>query len=421
MNGSNIMNDIEQHISSVRLGVLSPTSTCHTFDERADGFGRGDGICAVYLKRFSAAIANKDPIRAVIRSTAVNSNGRSQGINHPSSKGQEAVIREAYTKANLNYEDTGYFECHGTGTPVGDPIEVLSAGNIFAPGRTRRNPLLLSSIKTNIGHTEGASGLASVIKAVLSIENELIPATVGVEKLNPAIDFREGRLEVVRTTMPWPEGLLKRVSINSFGYGGANAHCIIESCDVLLHPSQAIPRPVSFRDNAIATERHGTENSDFVVQRTPQKHLLVFSSHDQLTLERNINALAEVADKYSTADIAYTLTKKTKHRCKAFATTTESDVKACFMAQRIQRGPDSISEPLVIAFVFTGQGAQWPGMGFGLIQQFENVRETMAALQSALDTLPTPPEWRLVEELSKPAEQSRMHETALAQPLSTAL
>jgi len=419
--GSNIINDIQQHIFSVRLGVMSPTSTCHTFDERADGFGRGDGICAVYLKKLSAAIANKDPIRAVIRATAVNSNGRSQGINHPSSKGQEAVIREAYTRANLNYEDTGYFECHGTGTPVGDPIEVLSAGNVFAPGRTRHTPLLLSSIKTNIGHTEGASGLASVIKAVLSIENKLIPATVGVEKLNPAIDFKEGRLEVVRTTMPWPEALLKRVSINSFGYGGANAHCIIESPDILLGPKQPISRPLLNSEHAIATARHMVDISVFQIQQIPPKHLLVFSSHDQHTLETNINALAAVAEKYAAADIAYTLTKKTKHRCRAFATTTESDRKSHLVPEQVQHGTELVSQPLVIAFVFTGQGAQWPGMGYGLIQQYEIVRKTMATLQSALDALPTPPEWRLVEELSKSAETSRMHETALAQPLSTAL
>jgi acyl transferase domain-containing protein/NADPH:quinone reductase-like Zn-dependent oxidoreductase len=412
--GSNIINDIEQHIFSVRLGVLSPTSTCHTFDERADGFGRGEGICAIYLKKLSDAIANKDPIRAVIRSTAVNSNGKSQGINHPSSKGQEAIIREAYAKANLRYEDTGYFECHGTGTPVGDPIEVLSAGNVFASSRTSQNPLLLSSIKTNIGHTEGASGLASVIKAVLSIENSLIPATVGVQKLNSAIDFKEGRLKVVRTTTPWPEELLERVSINSFGYGGANAHCIIESPNILLGPSYAKPKDFLVEDPKTTT-------SAFQIQHTPRKHLLVISSHDQNTFDKNINALAEEAEKYELADIAYTLTRKTKHRCKAFATMTESDIKSHSLTKRIQCGAESILEPLVVAFVFTGQGAQWPGMGYGLIEQYEIVRKTMATLQSALDALPTPPDWQIVEELSKTAEKSRMHETALAQPLSTAL
>ncbi|KAG9671303.1 ketoacyl-synt-domain-containing protein, partial [Aureobasidium melanogenum] len=347
--GSNIINDIEQHIASVRLGVLSPTSICHTFDERADGFGRGEGVCAIYIKTLSAAIADNDPIRAVIRATAVNSSGKSQGINHPSSKDQEAVIREAYAKANLRYEDTGWFECHGTGTPVGDPIEVLAAGDVFAPGRTPDNPLLLGSIKTNIGHTEGASGLASIIKAVLSIENDLIPATVGVERLNPAIDFKNGRLEVARATTPWSEKLCKRLMIRTA-------------------------------------------------------------------------ALAAVADKYSAADIAYTLARKrSRHRCTAFTTVTEPDVKSKLVLEKIQHPSIMVTEPLVIAFVFTGQGAQWPGMGYGLVQQYPIVRETMSTLQRALDALPMPPEWRLVEELSKPVGASRMHETALAQPLSTAL
>ncbi|KEQ63308.1 ketoacyl-synt-domain-containing protein, partial [Aureobasidium melanogenum CBS 110374] len=405
--GSSIINDIGQHIASVRLGVLSPTSICHTFDERADGFGRGEGVCAIYIKTLSAAIANNDPIRAVIRATAVNSSGKSQGINHPSSKDQEAVIREAYAKANLRYEDTGWFECHGTGTPVGDPIEVLAAGDVFAPGRTPDNPLLLGSIKTNIGHTEGASGLASIIKAVLSIENDLIPATVGVERLNPAIDFKNGRLEVARATTRWSEKMCKRVSINSFGYGGSNAHCIVESPRILLGSRDS--REVS---QNISNGFHGEST----------RYLFALTAHDPHALDRNTDALAAVADKYSAADIAYTLARKrSRHRCTAFTTVTEPDVKSKLVLEKIQHPSIMVTEPLVIAFVFTGQGAQWPGMGYGLVQQYPIVRETMSTLQRALDALPMPPEWRLVEELSKPVGASRMHETALAQPLSTAL
>ncbi|KAG9749737.1 ketoacyl-synt-domain-containing protein, partial [Aureobasidium melanogenum] len=422
--GSNIINDIGQHIASARLGVLSPTSTCHTFDERANGFGRGEGVCALYMKTLSAAIANNDPIRAVIRATAVNSNGKSQGINHPSSKDQEAVIREAYTKANLRYEDTGWFECHGTGTPVGDPIEVLAAGDIFASGRTPDNPLLLGSIKTNIGHTEGASGLASIIKAVLSIENDMIPATVGVKKLNPAIDFKGGCLEVVRATMPWPENLCKRVSINSFGYGGSNAHCIVETPRILLGPrdGHAISQTSSNGAHDGTTACKMTALTTFQIQRTPKKHLFALSAYDPHALDRALDALAVVADKYSAVDIAYTLAqKRSKHRCTAFTTVIDSNIESQLIPEKMQHTSIMATAPIVIAFVFTGQGAQWPGMGYGLIQQYPIVRKTMSTLQSALDALPKPPEWRLVEELSKPVGTSRMHETALAQPLSTAL
>ncbi|KAG9518256.1 ketoacyl-synt-domain-containing protein, partial [Aureobasidium melanogenum] len=422
--GSNIINDIGQHIASARLGVLSPTSTCHTFDESANGFGRGEGVCALYIKSLSAAIANNDPIRAVIRATAVNSNGKSQGINHPSSKDQEAVIREAYAKADLRYEDTGWFECHGTGTPVGDPIEVLAAGNIFASGRTPDNPLLLGSIKSNIGHTEGASGLASIIKAVLSIENDMIPATVGVKKLNPAIDFKGRCLEVVRATMPWPENLCKRVSINSFGYGGSNAHCIVETPRILLGPrdGHAISQTSSNGAHDGTTACKMTALPTFQIQRTPKKYLFALSAHDPHALDRNLDALAAVADKYSAVDIAYTLARKrSKHRCTAFTTVIKSNIESQLIPEKIQHTSMMATAPIVIAFVFTGQGAQWPGMGYGLIQQYPIVRKAISTLQSALDALPKPPDWRLVEELSKPVGTSRMHETALAQPLSTAL
>ncbi|KAI5241413.1 ketoacyl-synt-domain-containing protein [Aureobasidium subglaciale] len=421
--GTNIINDIEQHIASVRLGVLSPSSTCHTFDERADGFGRGEGICAIYLKKLSTAVADGDHIRAVIRSTAVNSDGKSQGINHPSWEGQANVIREAYAKASLDPRQTGYFECHGTGTQVGDPIEVMAVADVFANGRTPDEPLFLSSVKTNIGHTEGASGLASVIKAVLSIENALVPATVGVETLNTAIDFRDGRLAVVRNTIPWPAKLSKRVSINSFGYGGANAHCIIESSEILIRPAQgyeSTPSVLEESDDTAIT--HLEADTISKMEQTPKRYLLVFSAHDRLTLEKNIAAIAATIHKHPAASVAYILAnRRNRLSCTAFATIAGAEVESQSLLDRVQYGVEAPLGALVVAFVFTGQGAQWPTMGSKLIQQYPIVRQTMAVLQSALDAQSIIPDWRLVEELSKPAKQSRMHETALAQPLSTAL
>ncbi|KAK6002135.1 hypothetical protein QM012_001773 [Aureobasidium pullulans] len=272
--------------------------------------------------------------------------------------------------------------------------------------------------------TEGASGLASIIKAVLSIENGVIPATVGVQRLNPAIDFRGGCLEVVRATIPWSEKLCKRVSINSFGYGGSNAHCIVESSRILLGPEKGrtISQTSSKGVHDDTTTGKMTEITTFQMQRTPKRYLFALSAHDPHALGRNIDALAVAANKYSAVDIAYTLARKrSKHRCAGFTTVTKSDIESQLIPERIQRTSKVVARPLVVAFVFTGQGAQWPGMGYGLIQQYPLVRETMSTLQSALDALPMPPDWRLVEELSKPVGTSRMHETALAQPLSTAL
>lgn len=145
--GSNVVLGPLNEILGSQLGVLSPTSRCHTFDISADGYSRAEGFGALYVKRLSDALADKDPIRAVVRGTAINANGKTAGISHPSPDGQEAVIRQAYRNAgNLDPNHTGYFECHGTGTPVGDPIEVSALGRVFSPGREGEQPLLIGSV-----------------------------------------------------------------------------------------------------------------------------------------------------------------------------------------------------------------------------------------------------------------------------------
>jgi len=143
--GANLIQSPEQHLGTMKAGVLSGTSTCHTFSTEADGYGRADGIGALYLKRLSDAIRDNDPVRAVVRGTAINSNGRTPGITLPSSEGQESVIRKSYEKANLDFGNTAYVECHGTGTPVGDPIEVEGLSRVF--GKRLGDPLLIGSVK----------------------------------------------------------------------------------------------------------------------------------------------------------------------------------------------------------------------------------------------------------------------------------
>ncbi|RYP05939.1 hypothetical protein DL764_003473 [Monosporascus ibericus] len=234
--GANLILGPDHQILTTKLGAASPTSRCHTFDASADGYARAEGFGAIYLKRLPDALAQGDPIRAVVRGTAFNANGKTGGITHPSPEGQEAVIRQAYKVAgDLDPNLTGYFECHGTGTPVGDPIEVSAVGKVFASGR-QDEPLLIGSIKPNLGHSEAASAMAQIMKGVLALEHGEIPATIGIEKLNPAIDFEKERVQVVTEITPWPSDKLRRISINSFGYGGANAHCILD------HPSLVVPR-----------------------------------------------------------------------------------------------------------------------------------------------------------------------------------
>lgn len=188
-----------------KLGALSASARCHTFDARARGYGRGEGYGAIYLKRASSAITDGSPIRALIRGSAINANGRTGGITRPSPTGQEAVIREAYRNAgNLPLADTSYFECHGTGTYVGDPLEVAAVGRVFAGERPAGGPLLAGSVKTSVGHTGGASALASTMKVVLSLEHEAIPPIFNLQTLNPNIDFEGAAVKVVQDLTEWP-------------------------------------------------------------------------------------------------------------------------------------------------------------------------------------------------------------------------
>jgi acyl transferase domain-containing protein len=200
--GSNLIMTPDVQLMMTKLGALSPTSSCSTFDASANGYGRGEGFAAFYLMKLSDAMRSGYPVRAVVRGTAINSNGRSVGLTHPSAEGQEAVIRQSYKKAQLDPAQTGYFEAHGyvhpkfvfsriqlinvcrTGTPVGDPVEVAAIGNVFSSSNNS-SPLLIGSVKTNIGHTEAASGLAGVMKAVLALEANMIPPTRGLVDKNP--------------------------------------------------------------------------------------------------------------------------------------------------------------------------------------------------------------------------------------------
>lgn len=187
----------------------------------------------------SDVVGTSSPIRAFIRGTAINSNGRTGGITHPSQQGQEAVIRKAYENAgSLALGDTTYFECHGTGTPVGDPIEISAIGNVFSSAqRTDDEPLLVGSIKTNLGHTEGASAIAGIMKVVLAMEMDAIPPSIGIRNLNPNIDFRGANVKVLTELSPWPTGRLRRAGINSFGYGGASKFTSYFNFGTLALPS----------------------------------------------------------------------------------------------------------------------------------------------------------------------------------------
>ena len=215
------------------MHFLSPDSISYAFDERANGYARGDGVGAVILKPLDLALRDNDPKRAVIRGTAASSDGRIPGVTTSLKMAQIDLIRSAYKAAGCDVSQTGYFEAHGTGTAAGDPIETGAIGEVFAAHRSfaadgAAIPLSIGSLKANTGHLEGASGIAGLIKAVLSVEKGTIAPNIWFQRGNPAIDFEGWRLQVPTETKDWPLEGLRRASVNSFGYGGTNAHIFVD-------------------------------------------------------------------------------------------------------------------------------------------------------------------------------------------------
>ena len=426
-----------------KLGALSASSRCHTFDSRADGYARGEGYGAIYLKRTSLAIADSSPIRAMIRGTAINSNGRTGGITRPSARGQEAVIREAYRHAgNLPFKETSYFECHGTGTYVGDPIEVAAIGRVFALERSAEDPLLVGSVKSNVGHGEGASALASIMKVVLALENGAIPPIFNLETRNPNIDFDAARVRPVTEVTSWPINRLQRASINSFGYGGANAHCIIDHVNNVLLNYVA---PGVYKSNADGTInecsnglqnglQNGHQKGNSVQHRpivqnlalvatlnaaTRQSVLLPLSAHDEQSLKLNIDALSQVIDKHSLADVVYTLSaRRSRFAQRSFCILDKDKI-----AQNLKIDRKPVRAPLQtsnLGFIFTGQGAQWHGMGAALFE-YRVFRIAIEYLDYVLGVLPNPPSWSLHGVLSGDCDAALIQTAEISQAACTAV
>ncbi|MEO1297583.1 MAG: beta-ketoacyl synthase N-terminal-like domain-containing protein, partial [Cyanobacteria bacterium J06636_16] len=224
--GVNLMLSPEPTIGFCKLKALAPDGRCKTFDAAADGYGRGEGCGMVVLKRLSDAIDNQDPILAVLRGSAVNHDGLSNGLTAPNGAAQEAVLRQALVNADVEPEQVQYVEVHGTGTRLGDPIEVLALNKVMGQ---RSDPLLVGSVKTNIGHLESAAGVASLIKVILSLQHQQIPPHLHFQTPNPYIPWDKLAVEVPTQLTPWPANEDSRLAgISSFGMSGTNVHLILE-------------------------------------------------------------------------------------------------------------------------------------------------------------------------------------------------
>jgi acyl transferase domain-containing protein/NADPH:quinone reductase-like Zn-dependent oxidoreductase/SAM-dependent methyltransferase/acyl carrier protein len=243
--GVNCIISPEFSINFAKAKMLAPDGRCKTFDASADGFGRAEGCGVIVLKRLSDAVAQHCPILAVIKGSAVNQDGRSGGLTVPNGPSQQAVIQQALTNSNLQPDQISYIEAHGTGTALGDPIEVNAIAAVFGKlqsERSRPNPLHIGSVKTNIGHLEAAAGLAGLIKVVLSLKHQAIPAHLHVRQPSLHIDWENLPLSIPTQYQAWdsPDNQPRRAGISSFGFSGTNAHLILEEAIAENQPQSVV-------------------------------------------------------------------------------------------------------------------------------------------------------------------------------------
>ncbi|MEP6917651.1 MAG: polyketide synthase, partial [Acidobacteriota bacterium] len=226
--GANLILRPEATVNFCRARMLAPDGRCKTFDAAADGYSRGEGAGIVLLKRLSHAIEDGNRVLGLILGSTVNQDGRTAGLTVPNGPSQEALIRDALAKARVQPSDVDYIEAHGTGTSLGDPIEMHSLREVFGGEREAQRPLVIGSVKTNFGHLEAAAGVAGLIKVVLALQHSEIPPHLHLERLNPHMDFSGFAAVVPTTPRPWPAGRTRRIAgVSAFGFSGTNAHVVL--------------------------------------------------------------------------------------------------------------------------------------------------------------------------------------------------
>ncbi|ORY18402.1 hypothetical protein BCR34DRAFT_596328 [Clohesyomyces aquaticus] len=423
--GTQVILGPETFIIESKMKMLSPTGRSRMWDADADGYARGEGVAAIVMKRLSHAIADGDEVQCVIRETGTNQDGYSNGLTVPSSAAQADLIRLTYAKAgldlNIPHHRPQYFEAHGTGTQAGDPKEAAAIFKCFGNERgiqSGETPLYVGSAKTVIGHTEGAAGLAGLLKAVASIQHGFIPPNLLFNRLNPAIEPFYGSLQIPTSLTEWPKlpgGVPRRASVNSFGFGGSNAHAILE---------QYVEAPTVPADPI--SEGSAIPFTPFVFSAASEPSLIALVDAYSAHLKTRPNIHLE--------DLASTLQgRRTQLAVKAaFAASSIADLTSSIdgkLAATKQNGAfgtrsNSSSAKASILGVFTGQGAQWASMGAELITASpEFVGKRIQDLEESLATLPVPdrPQWSLRLEMLAGAATSRIAEAALSQPLCTAI
>jgi len=390
--GVNALLAPEMFVLACKARMLSPSGLCHTFDQAADGFVRGEGCGFVALRRLSDAQARGERILAVVRGSAVNQDGRTSGLTAPSGAAQAEVIRRALAQAGLTPADIDVIEAHGTGTKLGDPIEMGALAAVFGDGQ-RKAPLVVGSAKTNLGHLESAAGVTGLIKAVLSLVNGRVPAHLHLNDPNPYIPWADLPIHVPTTAQSWSsaEGRPRRAGVSSFGFSGTNAHLIVEE--------------------APAFETAETGNA--------RDHLLILSARTQAQLrDEAVQWAAHLNDTGVTAAdacrVAATGRARFRERLVADGRSTGELAGALRDGQTDTPGitlGSALDDPGGIAFLCSGQGSQRAGMGLDLYNSLPVVRELF---DRAADVLSGELDKPLLEVMF--GDDEALTETAYTQP-----
>jgi hybrid polyketide synthase/nonribosomal peptide synthetase FtdB len=406
-------------ISETQGGFLSPTGSSHGFAATANGYVRSEGVGVVVLKKLCAAIADGDHIHAVIKATAVNQDGKTNGITVPNGDAQFRLMKTAYAKAGVSPGKIQYLEAHGTGTPVGDPIEADSIGRILSLERAPEDLCYVGSVKTNIGHTEAAAGMAGLIKTVMAMRHRAIPPHLHLKRINPKIDLAKAPYTIPTTLVDWPqhEGPML-AAINSFGFGGTNAHLVLSEYLPVAPAARASQTPCRHDENRVKLFPVSGRGKPSLVRNAAAclQHI------DALDSETDLFHLAHTAavireSHENRATFSYRNKAQLMEKLRRFIDSDGVSSASVDKAKMGRKGAGEQREKL--AWVATGMGPQWWAMGRELYAAEPVFKQTVDAISAEFDRQA---DWSLTREwLLADEAQSQMDNTWLAQTANFAL